>query len=488
MSSPALCPVILSGGAGTRLWPISREISPKAFIRLPDGESLLEKTAARANSLPGVAELITVTDRELYFRSRDLYARMGNRRPRQVSYVLEPFGRNTAPAVALGALLIESRLGGDAVMLVLPADHLIRDQSAFATAIARAVTLAEQGLLVTFGIAPTHAETGFGYLECGVALEGVGGPPPAFRALHFVEKPDEDAARRFVAAGNFAWNSGMFCFKVSAILDALARYAGPLLDAVRPCVGTPQSDEIPVLEIDPDRFARVPEISLDQAVMEPAAAAGEVAIVRGTFDWIDVGSWQAVAELNPPDAEGNVGHGERVAVATRNTFVFADRRVVATVGVDNLAIIDTPDALLVADRDALHRVRDVVAKLKERGHESYRESPTVTRPWGTFTVLNDGPGFKVKRIEIYPGAAMSLQLHRQRTEHWTVVAGTARVTHGERGYDLGTHGFATILPGEKHRLENLGSDVLVIIEVQCGDYLGEDDIVRFEDRYGRAKQ
>ena len=484
---PPLVSVIVSGGAGTRLWPLSREMAPKAFMRLPDGETLLGKTAIRALSLPGVAELLTVTNRELYFHTKDLYAELGDRRPRVASYVLEPFGRNTAPAIALAAMAVEARHGGEAVMLILPADHLIADQDAFTAAVARAAALAGERMLVTFGITPTRPETGFGYLECGDALDHSGAAPAAFRARRFVEKPDAATARSHVAAGNFVWNSGMFCFTASAILGAMERHAGSLLGAVQRCADALRSGDASMMEIDPDLFASVPDISIDYAVMEPAAEAGEVAVVRGTFDWTDVGSWQAVAELAPPDAHGNRGQGERISIATANTFVHADHRVVATVGVENLAIVDTPDALLVAHRDALQRVREVVAELKARGNDAYREPRTVTRPWGAYTVLHDGPGFKLKRIEIKPGAALSLQLHHKRSEHWVVVAGTATVTRGDEVFAVASQG-STYIPVEtKHRLENAGGSPLVIIEVQCGDYLGEDDIVRFEDRYGRKR-
>jgi mannose-1-phosphate guanylyltransferase len=459
-------------------------MAPKAFMRLPDGDTLLGKTAARALGLPGVTELLTVTNRDLYFHTKDLYAGLGARGPQVASYILEPFGRNTAPAVALAAMAVEARHGGDGLMLVLPADHLIQDQDAFAAAVARAAALAREGNLVTFGIAPTRAETGFGYLECADALDDSG---TAFRARRFVEKPDAATARSYLAARNFVWNSGVFCFTAAAILAALARHAATLLAAARRCVASPRTTDAAVLEIDPDLFAPVPDVSLDYAVMEAAAAAGDVTIVRGTFDWTDVGSWQAVAELSAPDEHGNRGQGERVAIATRNTYIHGSDRIVATVGVENLAIVDTPDALLVAHGDSLQRVREVVAELKARGHGAYREPRTVTRPWGAYTVLHEGPGFKVKRIEIKPGAALSLQLHHQRSEHWVVVVGTATVTRGDDVFTVEKQR-STYIPVEtKHRLENAGTVPLVIIEIQCGDYLGEDDIVRFEDRYGRTR-
>jgi mannose-1-phosphate guanylyltransferase/mannose-6-phosphate isomerase len=485
---PPLVPVILSGGAGSRLWPVSRETAPKAFMRLPDGETLLAKTAARALSLPDVVEVITVTDRELYFQTKDLYASVERSKSVKASFILEPFGRNTAPAVALAAMVALARHGRDVVLLVLPADHLIADEGAFTRAVARATSLARGDMLVTFGIEPTRPETGFGYLECGAALEGILDEPFAYRARRFVEKPDEDVARALIATGS-VWNSGMFCFTASAILGAFARHAKDLLDAVQRCPGPIASLDSAMLEIDPDLFAAVPSVSLDYALMEPAAVAGEVAIVRATFDWTDVGSWQAVAELVPADAQGNRGQGEHIAIATHNTYVHGGGggRVIATVGVENLAIVDTEDALLVAHRDALQRVGEVIAELKARGHDAYRTPRTVTRPWGAYTILHEGPGFKVKRIEIKPGAAMSLQLHHHRSEHWVVVEGTAHVTHGDVQHVVDPQGFVTVLADEKHRLENRGDRTIVIVEVQCGDYLGEDDIVRFEDRYGRAE-
>jgi mannose-1-phosphate guanylyltransferase/mannose-6-phosphate isomerase len=480
-----IVPVILSGGAGTRLWPLSRETAPKPSMPLPDGETLLAKTAMRALALSGVEEIVTVTNREYYFHTKDAFAGLRGPLPERATFLLEPFGRNTAPAVALAAQWVDLRNGGDAVLLVLPADHLVRDHAAFAAAVARAACLAHGGALVTFGIGPTHPETGFGYIECGAAIAGDG--PPAYAVVRFVEKPAPDKARAYVAAGNYVWNSGMFCFTPAAILAAFARHAPDVLEAVRPIAQTlANMGDRSMLDIDADRFAGAPDISLDYAVMEKAAAAGNVSVVRGTFDWSDVGSWQAMAELSAPDAHGNRGQGERVAIGTTGTYVHAGERVVATVGVENLVIVDTPDAVLVAHRDHLQRVKDVVGELKARGHESYRLHKTVARPWGAYTVLEEAPGFKIKRIEVKPGAALSLQLHHRRSEHWVVVAGVAKVTRGEDTYVVNANG-STYIPVEtRHRLENPTGEPLVMIEVQCGDYLGEDDIVRFDDKYGRA--
>ena len=475
-------PVILSGGAGTRLWPLSRETAPKPFMPLPDGETLLAKTAHRATSLAGVTGLVTVTNRDYYFRTKDVYAGLGSSEPRDAAYLLEPFGRNTAPAVALAAMFVQARHGDDAVMLVLAADHLIRDERAFGAAVSIAEGLARTGRLVTFGITPTHPETGYGYVECGSAVAD-----RAFAATRFVEKPPLERARLYLTAGNYAWNSGMFAFTPKAILDAFARYAPAVLEAMRPvwqALSAKAGDAM--LEIDAALFAAAPDISIDFAVMERAAADGNVVVVRGEFDWSDVGSWQAIAELSAADAQGNRGSGERVAIDTRGTFIHSEDRIVATIGVDNLVIVDTRDAVLVAHKDHLQRVKDVVTELKARGHDSYKLHKTIVRPWGSYTVLEEGPGFKMKRIEVKPGGSLSLQLHKRRSEHWVVVRGTARVTCGERVYDV-PEGESTFVPvGTRHRLENCGTDILAIIEVACGDDIQEDDIVRFDDKYGRV--
>ena len=487
MPATPVIPMILAGGAGTRLWPLSREAAPKPFMPLPDGETLLGKTARRALDVPGVSRLVTITNRDYYFHTKDVYGSASIAPPAGVSFMLEPFGRNTAPAVALGALFAQAQGWDDAVLLVLPADHLIRDQAAFAAAVACAADLAQRGHLVTFGIAPTHPETGFGYIELGESvLPPSDQRPPAYRAQRFVEKPPLLTARQYLAAGNYVWNSGMFAFTPGAIIAAFARHAPGVLAGTRPIAAAFAAATNGMVEIDPSLFAAVPDISIDYAVMEPAATAGEVAVVRGTFDWSDVGSWQAVADLTQADEQGNAGQGERVAIATRGTYVHSEDRVVATVGVENLVIVDTADAVLVAHRDHLQRVKDVVGELKARGHDAYKLHRTVARPWGAYTVLEEGPGFKIKRIEVKPGAALSLQLHHRRSEHWVVVNGTARVTRDDEVFDIGANE-STYIPIEtRHRLENPGTAPLVMIEVQCGGYLGEDDIVRFDDRYGRA--
>ena len=481
----ALVPIILSGGAGTRLWPLSREAAPKPFMALPGSGSasgtLLARTFLRAASLPELAGMVTITNRDYYFHTKDTYADTGVALPPRMAYLLEPFGRNTGPAVALGALYADATFGAEATLVVLPADHLNRDASAFASAVAHAATLAREGWLATFGIAPATPETGYGYMELGDALPVAG----SFRARRFIEKPPLAAAQAYVADGRHVWNSGMFCFTACTVLEAFESHAPELMAAVHPVwqALAGQRDEA-MLEIDPKLFAGAPDVSFDVAVMEKAP---KVAVVRAAFDWSDVGSWRAVAELAEADADGNRGAGERVSIATRDTYVHAADRVVATVGVEGLFVVETPDAVLVAHRDHVQRVKDVVGELKARGHDAYRFHKTVLRPWGAFTVLQEGPGFKIKRIEVKPGAALSMQLHHHRSEHWVVVGGEARVTNGEREYTL-RENESTFIPAEtRHRLENPGTAPLLLIEVQCGSYVGEDDIVRFDDRYGRVR-
>lgn len=471
----AFVPVILSGGAGTRLWPVSREALPKPFIKLPDGESLLQKTLRRASALPAVSAVLTVTNRDHFFLTRDEYGAAADLPP--LDYLLEPFGRNTAPAIAAATLQVAGCFGAETLMLVLPADHLIGDLDAFGAAVGQARQLAGEGWLVTFGIRPTAPETGFGYIEAGATIDTVG-----FHVARFVEKPSLDKAESYLAAGNFTWNSGMFCFAAGTMLDALRTHAPELLAAVEATLAaTDFAKQPPVLSA--EHFKQAPDISIDYAVMEKAE---KVAVVPASFDWSDIGSWNALADLTPPDGRGNRVAGEAVLVDAANCYVQGEERVVAAVGVDNLLIVDTADALLVADRSRAQDVKAVVQQLKLTAHDSVRHHRTVHRPWGSYTVLEEGPRFKIKRIVVKPGASLSLQMHHHRSEHWVVIAGMARVVNGEREIFVRTDESTYIPAGTAHRLANPGRIDCVMIEVQTGDYVGEDDIVRLEDNYGRC--
>ena len=473
-----LIPVILSGGAGTRLWPVSREAHPKPFIVLPDGQSLLQKTLLRAAALKPDS-ILTITNRDYFFITRDAYAEVALAPGIALDYLLEPAGRNTAPAIAAGALRLREQFGDAATMLVLPSDHLIGDVAGFAEAVEAAAKLADQGYLVTFGIPPTGAETGFGYIEADEA-HTLGGAGLAVR--RFVEKPSRAKAEEYLASGRYYWNSGMFCFRVGEFLAELARCAPEVSDAVVAAWQATPRKQTPIA-IDPESFARIADISVDYAVMEKA---GRVAVVPGRFDWSDIGSWQALGELAPADAAGNRVQGEAVLVDSKDCFVRSEDRLVAALGVQNLLVVDTPDALLVADRSRAQDVKSIVQRLKASGHESARLHRTVHRPWGTYTVLEEGPRFKIKRIVVKPGASLSLQYHHRRSEHWVVVSGSARIVNGEHEIILGADQSSYIPAGTAHRLANPGEVDCVMIEVQSGDYLGEDDIVRLEDRYGRS--
>jgi len=479
-----LIPVILSGGAGTRLWPVSREGHPKPFMKLADCESLLLKTYVRAaavamNSERG-GEILTVTNRDYYFMSKDELARAKLGERQAGAFLLEPVGRNTAPAVALAAHHVAEKFGRDALMLILAADHLIKEQAAFGLAVSNAAALAQQNKLVTFGILPTGPETGFGYIEAGEAI-GKGR-----QVVRFVEKPSIEKARDYVSAGNFLWNSGMFCFKAGVILDEMAKHAPDVATAAEACWAALRQINAAgdvMLEIPADAFSAVPDISIDYAVMERSS---NVAVVPADFGWSDIGSWNAVSDLVAPDENNNRATGEAIFVDSKNTFVQSEDRLVAAVGIDNLMIIDTPDALLVAHPDKAQDVKKVVAQLKKQNHDAYKLHRTVARPWGTYTVLEEGPRFKIKRIEVKPGGSLSLQMHHHRSEHWIVVSGMARVVNGDREIFVSTNESTYIPAGHQHRLENPGVMDLVMIEVQSGEYLGEDDIVRFQDVYGRA--
>jgi mannose-1-phosphate guanylyltransferase / mannose-6-phosphate isomerase len=472
-------PIILSGGSGSRLWPVSREAAPKPFIKMADGFSLLQKTMQRALALSETGSVITVTNKEYHAKTVQEYDSLNTKH--NTTYVLEPFGRNTAAAIALAAHAAKELAGEeDPVLFVLAADHLIQDVTGFVADMKEAAKLTQLGRLVTFGIRPTHPETGYGYVEQGDAFQGKG-----HKVNRFVEKPYLELAQKYLLAGNYLWNSGMFAFRLSDFTHALQASEPQLAEQVEETWRRSRAaaKSAHVVSIDEEAFKAVKDISIDYAVMERAQ---NVAVVPAQFDWSDIGSWNAMQKLDTTDENGNAIHGEVVMIDSHNCYVRANDRLVAAVGLDNLVVVDTPDAILVAHADRTQDVKRVVEKLKESQHEAYKFHKTVSRPWGTYTVIEEGTGFKVKRIEVRPGSSLSLQMHHHRAEHWIVVQGTATVTNGEQVMMLRQNESTYIPAGQKHRLENPGKIDLVLIEVQTGNYLGEDDIVRFQDVYGRA--
>ncbi len=480
-----LISVVLSGGAGTRLWPASRQSFPKPFLAL-GGSPLLQQAIERGQAC-GADETLIVTNQDYLFLSRELIANLED--PPQTRYLLEPKGRNTAPAIALAALACLQTHGPDVVMMVLPADHLIPDAEAFVSCALEAARSALQGQLVVFGIHPTAPETGFGYIEVEKIAR------TAQKALRFVEKPDAVTAQQYLSTGRYYWNSGMFCFTAGTILQAFKEHSPDVLTAAEHAMHGAQTQTRPatknttqdaVTRFDAHAFGLQPDISIDYAIME---RADNVTLIPAKFGWSDVGTWPAVALSHTADASGNTFEANVVTVDTTNTHVQVEShtpKVVATVGVHDLIIVDTPDALLVAHKDQAQNVKAIVDELKERKHDSTHMPTTVNRPWGTYATLKEEAGYKVKRITVKPGESLSLQYHHQRAEHWVVVQGIATVQIGDIEHRTEVGQYHYIPLKEVHRLTNIGKNELVLIEVQCGAYLGEDDIVRLADVYGRV--
>jgi mannose-1-phosphate guanylyltransferase len=473
-----LLPVILSGGSGTRLWPVSREAMPKPFMKLAGGKSLLQLTWERAWALPGVSHAAVVTNMAYSYKTAEEL--MDESGAKQISMLLEPIGRNTAPAIALAALWTEAQYGGSTVILVLAADHLIDRQSEFEAAVMDAAALARrEGRLVLFGIEPSGPETGYGYIEWGASIEN----SRSHEVVRFVEKPSLAKAKEYLSAGNFVWNSGMFCFTADAILRALERHAPQVLAAARRVASRSDLAAHSQITFDATLFSEMPDISIDYAVMEKSK---NVAVIPCAFGWSDIGSWKAVAQAHETDDQGNTTEGNAILVNARGTYVRSEDRLVAAVGVEDLVVIDTADAVLVAHKESSQQVKDIVARLKSQGHVSAREHVTVNRPWGSYTTIEEKPGFKIKRIVVNPHQSLSLQLHHKRAEHWVLVAGEAVVQIGDTEYSTRPGEYRFIPLGEKHRLSNRTGQLVELVEVQFGEYLGEDDIVRLVDDYGRA--
>ena len=469
-----ILPVILAGGPGTRLWPLSRALHPKPFLALTGGRSLLQETLLRLAPLDGALDPCIVCNEENRFLAAEQCREIGRS---WSAILLEEVPRGTAPAAALAACRALAA-GEDPALLVLPSDSHFEDAGRFREAVSAGLGAAAGGRLVTFGVPPSAPETGYGYIRAGEALEG-----GARRVAEFVEKPDRAAAERYVASGAFLWNSGVFLFRASAFARALSRHAPAVLARCREAIETGAAD-LDFFRPGP-AFARAPAASIDRAIMERTDAAAVVPLETG---WSDLGSWPALHAAAAADVAGNVLAGDVVAVETAGSLVRAESRLVATVGVDRLIVVETADAVLVAAWDAAQRVSEVVARLEALSRPEHRVHRRVWRPWGSFETVEAGDGYRVKRLTIEPGARLSLQAHRHRSEHWVVVRGTARVTRGDATLTLSENQSTYIPRGSRHRLGNPGETPLEVIEVQVGDYLGEDDIERFEDDFGRSRE
>jgi mannose-1-phosphate guanylyltransferase/mannose-6-phosphate isomerase len=472
MNHATITPVILSGGVGTRLWPLSRRLRPKQFLALNGDESMFAETLARVRGDAFGPPVVVCNDEHRFLVAEEL--RQAGMTAADI--LVEPAARNTAPAIAAAALRLLAR-DPEAIMAVLPSDHLIADAGAFRAAVATAARLAEGGDLVTFGVPPTRPDTGYGYILTGAALEG-----GVSRVAAFVEKPDAATAEAYLAAGGYLWNAGMFVFTARDYIAELGRHRPEVVTAVTRAVEAGHAD-LDFFRLGDGDFAAAPSISIDYAVMERTSRAIVVPLEAG---WSDVGSWASLWELGPADAAGNVAAGNAVVLDSTDTYVRSEHPLVAALGVSGLIIVATDDTVLVLPKARSQEVKELVAELHASGREEIVSHTRVYRPWGHYQNLEGGDGFLVKRIVVKPGAQLSMQFHHHRAEHWVVVAGTARVTNGDEVFDLGPNQSTYIPAGARHRLENPGGEPLHLIEVQSGAYIGEDDIVRLEDTYGRS--
>ncbi len=476
-----LHPVILSGGSGSRLWPLSREAYPKQLLPLQSAQTMLQETVLRAMQLSSaqlaVAAPLLICNSEHRFLVREQCQSVGYN---PAAVYLEPTGRNTAPAIALAALHLArgEHADPDALMLVMPADHVILDRQAFNQAVEQAVAAAKQGKLVTFGIAPGHPETGYGYIRSGAALPALSG---AFEVAQFVEKPDLQRAQQFLLDGNYSWNSGMFLFTAGSYLQELALYRPDIMQAIT-LAWQQRTTDLGFYRPDSAAFLQCPSDSIDYAVMQ---ATTKAAVVKADIGWSDVGSWESLWRLAARDDNGNAIYGDVLALGTTNSYLRSESRQLSVIGLDNVTVVETKDAVLVMNTNAAQDVKKVVEQLRAQGRSESLQNLRVYRPWGWYEEIDQGANFKVKRLQVNPGEKISLQLHHHRAEHWVVVCGRATVTVGDTVVVLEVNQSIYIPVGAKHRLENAYTESLQLIEVQSGSYLGEDDIVRFEDKYQR---
>ena len=468
-----LTPVILSGGAGSRLWPLSREYYPKQLLALIGEDTLLQATIKRLVGLPEQSVPLMVCNETHRFLVAEQLRRI-DVSPSHI--ILEPIGRNTAPAVAVAALTLLN-YHPEMLMLILPADHLITEIEKFQNAVKAGIPLAQAGYLVTFGVVPTHPETGYGYINARESIEDT----VALSVDRFVEKPDCDTAKQYIDSGEYYWNSGMFLFKANRYLEELEKFVPDIVGACRQAIGNALEDK-DFLRLDPAAFKACPSKSIDYAVMEHTQAAAVIPLDAG---WSDVGAWSSLWEVSEQDSDGNVIIGDVLVENVRNCYLRADNRLLAAIGVENQIIVETADAILVVHKDQVQEVKNIVSRLKAADRPEAHLHRKVYRPWGSYEGIDNEFRFQVKHITVNPGASLSLQMHYHRSEHWVVVKGTAQITRGEETFILSENQSTYIPLGVKHRLANPGKLPLEIIEIQSGSYLGEDDIVRYEDVYGR---
>ena len=468
-------PVILTGGAGSRLWPVSREFYPKPLLPLIGENTLLQDTASRLEPMSSIGNPVFVCNEEHRFLVAEQVRAQG-KEPEAI--LLEPEGRNTAPALTIAALYLVNK-DADAMMVVMPADHVIPDKESFVHAVEKGGALADKGSLVTFGIVASKPETGYGYIHRGDEIDGSN----VYQVDRFVEKPDQDTAQSYVDAGDYYWNAGIFLLRADRWLEEIEKYQPEILAACKQAIDKGERDS-DFVRVNKDAFLSSPSDSIDYAVMEKTDRA---AVVPFQTSWSDVGSWSSIWEISEQDEGGNVTRGDVLTHATSNSLLMADTRCIAAVGLDNIVVVETSDAVLVADKSCSQNVKEIVNQLKSSNREEHRFHRRVFRPWGDYEGIDNGARYQVKRLTVKPGAQLSLQMHHHRAEHWIVVTGTAKITRGEDVFMLSENESTYIPLGTKHRLENPGAIPLEIIEVQSGSYLGEDDIVRFEDVYNRVE-